>query len=95
MKNFRLLAALLMFSTASVFANKGLLITKILAEREVARNCTDKHLADWHKSTRWIMNAPRLTHDLPDWSPEFLTCGDALRNLIFAEKALHEAQTTL
>lgn len=104
MKNFKFLAALLLFSTASVFADTetclqakiaNALIAKILAERKVAVNCTDKHLADWHNHAYWILRTPRFTHDIPDQSPEFKACGSSLRNLTFAEIAVHKAQAKL
>lgn len=104
MKNFKFLAALLLFSTASVFADTetclqakiaNALIAKILAEREVARNCTDKHLADWHNHAYFIIRSPSFTTDIPDQSPEFKKCGSSLFNLTFAENAVDKAQVKL
>ena len=104
MKNFKFLTALLLFSTASVVADTetclqrdiaNALIAKILAEREVAKNCTDKHLADWHNHAYFIIRSPRFTTDIPDQSPEFKACGSSLFNLTFAEIAEHKAQAKL
>ena len=104
MKNFKFLATLLLFSTASVFADTetclhaaiaNALIAKILSEREVAKNCTDKHLADWLNHAYFIITLPRFTTDIPDQSPEFKKCGNSVFNLTFAEIAVHKAQAKL